>query len=122
MDVVDRTRRSPRTASPDQSAISGKSDQSIQSTANLSAPYANGNRNENTGAKSPKSINLNNTENGSPTYPRTDSRSRTTSNGKNRTSNYIPPVKSRDHNTRSKSGVRKETKTVSNHLRSPEFG
>ena len=113
MDVVDPTQGTPRQRSPDPSAITGKSDQSVQSTATLSTPHANGDVGDRKCVKSPKSTNLNNTGNGSLGCPRTDSGSRTTSNGKNRTSNYIPPVKSRDHNTRSKNGFRKEVKSVS---------
>ena len=113
MDVVQSTSRAPRTGSPDESGISGKSVQSNQSTTNLSRTHVHGNGVDSKDAKSSKTTNLFNTENGSLSDHRTDSSSKTTNNGKNRASNYIPPVKSRDHNTRSKNGVHKEAKSVS---------
>jgi len=113
MDVVHTTRGTSSAGIPDQSAISGKSDQSIQSTVNLSTSHANINGGDSTAAKCPKTKNLNNTENFPVAFSSTNSSGRTKSNGKNRMSNYIPPVKSRDHNTRSKNGISKEMKSVS---------
>ena len=115
MDIV-RTRRQPaRARSPLPGDPSGKSEQSAKSTILMTSDGSNKHETESLGLQSPKTSNLIYTDNGSLARHDSVAKSATngTSNGKNSNCNYIAPAQCKEHNTRSKNGIRKEVLSVS---------
>ena len=109
MDAARQARRSARTSSPVSSLLSRNSERNADSALKSRRKDLNIERKEIFQTDISNTSNLNYIENGN--------QSIATSNGKacisDTKSNYIPPVKSREHNTRSKNGIRKESKSVS---------
>ena len=116
MDIVRTTRYATKPRNSPSSESSGKSEQSAESTPGVSQDGLIVTEEKSKGVQSPKTSKLISTENGAQPSHSTNSKGATTSNGKSNNYNYIPPVQSREHNTRSKNGVRKEFQSVSVHF------
>lgn len=122
--------RSRRQSMRAHTASSG--DKSVMTTASMQSqmkrkPYdSNGSSNDVPRSGSSKTAKLVHIESPPPPASSTSLNGTATTNKKIRNSTYIPPVQSREHNTRSRNGTRKEIKPVSTlvqrNLTWPRFG
>ena len=111
MNVIRSPLSAPQSA-PRKSNRNGKSQQRVESALGNGSGDSNGTDSQSRALRSPKTSNLIYTENGPQQQRRTTSKSASAENGRN--SNYDSiPVQSREHNTRSKNGIRKEVHSVS---------